>query len=501
MLAAALPLGLASACRARVPAPTRPLRLVFAARPQALDPQRHRDETTRAVLANFYEPLIERGPSLELRPRLALEWSNPEPRVWRLRLRGGVRFHDGSPFGALDVKRTLARARALRESRADADVRGVVEVRTPDDLTVELVTDRPRPLLAHRLAQLPILPRSAGDEAIRQPVGTGPYRFEKSLSRPDLKVVGGTRFDSYWGEAPAFPAFLLEVVPEDPRRLAAAQRGADLVSPLPPEALDAKGRPQGSFRALRHPTLTVAYLACRLGRLSGGAPSPFAQAPVRRALDLALDRDALVRGREREAVAADQLVPRGVAGFLEGRPRPALQRDLARQLLRESGYASGFDTTLVTPLRARGPAVDVARQLAEVGIRVQVEPVAPRELAARAVTGQAPLALLSWTADTGDAAGVFEAGLHSRRGAGGLGADNPTGYASAAVDAALLRASTEMRPDVRLEALRAVMRQALDDRPLIPLFTPLWTYGVGADVDFAPRLDAMAVAADVKPIR
>jgi hypothetical protein len=54
---------------------------------------------------------------------------------------------------------------------------------------------------------------------------------------------------------------------------------------------------------------------------------------------------------------------------------------------------------------------------------------------------------------------------------------------------------------VRLEALRAVMRQALDDRPLIPLFTPLWTYGVGADVDFAPRLDAMAVAADVKPIR
>lgn len=115
------------------------------------------------------------------------------------------------------------------------------------------------------------------------------------------------------------------------------------------------------------------------------------------------------------------------------------------------------------------------------------------------VTGQAPLALLSWTTETGDASTLFEPCLHTRRGASGLGSDNTTGYANPAVDAAIERAASEMRPESRLGELREIMRLALDDRPLIPLYSGLWTYGVGPAVEYAPRLDTLVVAADLKP--
>lgn len=491
-MAAVLAFWPASACRSRA-RPDRALRLVFAARPQSLDPQRHRDDVTRAVLAHFYEPLIARGPGLDLRPGLALEWSSAGARTWRVVLRPGVAFHDGSPFGAPDVKRTIERARTL----GDPDLRAIVEVRTPDEHTVELVTDRPRPLLPIVLARTAILPRNAGPDEIRQPNGTGPYRFDPGLSRPDRDLVAGVRFDRYWGDAPAFPSFRLEAVPEDPKRLAAAKDGADLVSPLPAEALDAKGRPLGSYRAVRRPTLSVSFLACRLGRLAGGAPSPFRDARVRRAVELALDRDAIVRGREREMVPADQLVVRGVAGYLLDRPRAATDRAAARRLLREAGFASGFESTLVAPMRARGPALEVARQLAAVGLQVRVESLPRDEMYPRMVTGQAPLSLVSWTAETGDAASVLEACLHSRRGP--LGAENTTGYASAALDAAVDRAALELRPSVRAGLLHDALRLALDERPLVPLYTPLWTDGVGSGVDLTPRLDRMAGAMDLGP--
>ena len=110
---------------------------------------------------------------------------------------------------------------------------------------------------------------------------------------------------------------------------------------------------------------------------------------------------------------------------------------------------------------------------------------------------EAPLALASWTTSTGDASSLADPVLHSPGGESGFGAENTTGYADAEVDAMILRAATEMRSEIRGRLLVGLMRRALEDLPLIPLYSPGWTYGMREGLTFTPRLDLAVFASDV----
>ena len=463
--------------------------MLFAGSPETLDPQRHQEDLTRMVLANFYEGLVELDGNLRPRAALAVEWSSPTENVWRFRLRPGVTFHDGQPFGPEDVKRTIERARSLRESKVEADVRAITTVRIVDGSTVELVTDRPRPLLLGRLAMTPILPRSAPDAEIVSPVGTGPYRFSKGSAK---EPVEGVRFERYWGPRPWSPGFRIDMEPQDEARLARA-RDFDVSCPLPERASS------DTLEIVRHPTVTVSFLVCRLTPLADGSASPFRDARVRRAVSLAIDRDQLAKGND--ARAARQLALRGVVGFVpELEQGTSVDRERARALLREAGYPDGLRTTLCLSSRGASMGAELARQLATVGIALEVAPVAWPELYRRMSTGEAPLAVASWTLSGGDPSSLFEQVAHSRTADGAFGAENTSGYASAEMDAEIEAASLDMVNVSRSRRLESIMRRAMTDLPLVPLSTPLWSYGIRKGLLFTPRLDLAVRAADIRRI-
>lgn len=476
--------------------PVRELRLIFATPPLTLDPQRHREDLTHMVLANFYEGLAAFDGNLQIRPCLAVEWTNPSDTVWRFRLRQGVRFHDGTAFGAADVQRTIERARRAEGTAVEADVRAIVEVRVLDPLTVELVTDRARPLLLAKLARTPMLPRSSSDAPITTPIGTGPYRF--AGASPNLDRVSGVRFEGYWGPVPAYPAFRIEVADGEQRRLELVRQGADLATPVSGvRTASAEG-----VRILRHRTVTTTFLLCRIAPLVGGLPSPFRDRRVRQAINMAIDRKTLVdRTGPEEAQATWQPAPPGVSGHLPDLAAPpAPDQAGARSLLREAGFPSGVRSTLLVSTRGVDAGRELARQLALVGIQLEVEPLEWAQLYARMKTGQAPLALASWSMTTGDASSLYEPVLHSAFGLPGFGEENTTGYANPAVDAAIAAASQEMKLSARVLLMERIVRLTLDDLPLIPVYTPMWTYAVGKDVGFSPRLDLAVVAAAVRPL-
>ncbi|KAA0256631.1 hypothetical protein FBQ97_07835 [Acidobacteria bacterium ACD] len=475
------------------PAPP-PLRLLLPGPPETLDPQRHHEDVTRGLLRSYYEGLVELDAELNLRPRLASDWSNPSETLWRFRLQEGVVFHDGSPFGAEDVARTLERAR-LPESKVDAVVRAIREVRVVDAATVELVTDRPRPLLLARLAQTPILPRGTPDAEVTVPVGTGPYRWNGRGEGP-TSVATGTRFERYWGPRPDFEAFEAHASTDEAAVRRAASGFADVVSPFPRELREAL--PPGGLKTVSHPTVTVSFLVCRVGPLATGRPSPVGDARVRRAVDLAIDRGALVReALEGEAVPASQLVVPGVFGF-----EPALRtrlRDVAgaRRLLAEAGLPSGLTLPIVVSPRGAAVAAVLSRQLAEAGLRLAVEPLDWTERYRRMRDAEAPLVLATWTTATGDASGLFEPLLHSSGGPEGFGSENTTGWSDPEADRWIREAASETDPAARADLLRAVMRRALRELPLVPLYSPQWTYGVRDGIGFTPRLDFSVAAPDV----
>ena len=158
----------------------------------------------RVVKQNIVETFVEKSAADgALKPRLAVSWEQTEPTTWRFKLRQGVTFHDGSPFNAAAVKRSIDRTlgKALvcsDKNKGFSDL--TLEVVPVDDYTVDIKTPRPEPILPMRLASTSIVgPNTALDKLSLAPVGTGPYTFDSWQAGQQILLK---RNDKYWGAKP-----------------------------------------------------------------------------------------------------------------------------------------------------------------------------------------------------------------------------------------------------------------------------------------------------------
>jgi len=108
-----------------------------------LDPHAQNEGPTHALAHQMYEPLLYRDMAGKIQPALATEWGpTDDPKVWRFKLRSGVKFHDGSAFTADDV--VFSMNRAMKPTSAMKELlASVTEVKKVDDMTVDLVTEGP----------------------------------------------------------------------------------------------------------------------------------------------------------------------------------------------------------------------------------------------------------------------------------------------------------------------------------------------------------------------
>src|SRR3989449_400027 len=140
-------------------------------------------------------------------PSLATAWRNLDDTTWEVRLRPGVRFHDGTPFTARDVKasfdRVLDPERKLTARGSHVQIKSVEIL---DDHSVRFKTDGPYPLFVERLAALVMqsekVIKEKGHEWMQEnPIGTGPYKLVRWTKKQEHLLV---RNDDYWGPKPAF---------------------------------------------------------------------------------------------------------------------------------------------------------------------------------------------------------------------------------------------------------------------------------------------------------
>lgn len=297
--------------------------------PLHFDPRVLTDQASWRVADAVFNGLMKKGAAGEFVPDLAESLTTEDAVVWKARLRAGVAFHDGRPLTSADVAHTF------RSLLADGFVSAkkkalevIAEVATPSPLDVEFRLKAPYASFPLQLL-LGIVPAGASVEEVdRHPVGTGPFRFVEY--RPDDRVV----FERA-APLPGAPRRLVyRIVPDTTTRALELMRGTlDLaVNSLPPDHLP---------RLERHPRLAVtirpganyAYLAFNL------RDPALKDVRVREALDLALDRRALIHGLWRDTVeeAATLLPPGHWARDEELRP-PARDLERARRLLTEAGY-------------------------------------------------------------------------------------------------------------------------------------------------------------------
>lgn len=274
----------------------------------------------------------------ELRPALADREPEPAgPNRWRIPLRTGVVFSDGSTFDSADVVATYAAVGDPEvASEISTSVAPVVSMAAdgPDVVTVELNTAAdPRPyLLIGILPSERVEAGPAADWAVNTaPVGTGPYRLD-SL-RPDQAVLVAR--DDYWGDPPQVRRLVYTYVPDDNARAQSMASGAVDGTALPPRLIDSVGSED---------VQTVGVRSADWRGVALPAGNPFtADAAARLAMNLGVDREAIVRdvlrgyGRQASTPVADAY------GAYNAEAQYVFDRDRAAGVLDDAGWRVGPD--------------------------------------------------------------------------------------------------------------------------------------------------------------
>lgn len=258
------------------------------------------DDALRGTQVGASETLVHLDAAGGVVPGLARDWSRIDPSTVRVTLRRGVVFHDGTPLTAAHAAAALTHAVAARPVlRALVGVN--LTARAVDDELLELRTDRPDPVLLHRLTspQLAILGPKAyqRDPGTPDPIGagTGPYRI---VSVQDTSGMTLDRNDAYWGGRPRLAGVDVRFLPDGPARVGALRSGEmDLVSEVP----------AGQLPTLDHGRLIEVPLPRTVSLyLIGAAGRPFAdpglRAAARTATDPALIARSVYEGRVDPAV-------------------------------------------------------------------------------------------------------------------------------------------------------------------------------------------------------
>jgi peptide/nickel transport system substrate-binding protein len=458
------------------------------AAPVSLKPNSANEELTLSVLSNVYEGLVDFDAKLAAVPALAESWHTEDDLTWVFRLRDGVRFHDGSPLEAADAARSIEWARTAPESRRHPELAEVASVTVQDPRTLVIRTREPFGALPHRLASIAIT--RPADGAGGAHVGTGPYRVVEAT--PEHTVLEA--FAGYARGAAAIRHVEFRVVPEAERRLELLRRGeVDFVIDVPAESVEELRREPG-LRLVTEKGLRVLYLGLDTVRADDpdvSVPNPFRDVRVRRAIAMAIDREALVRGPLKgQAELVDQIVAPPVFGYDAALPPRVHDVAVARRLMAEAGHGAGFGVTLdymPAKYRAMGPVVAaLARDLRVLNVDVRLRPSEPGAFLERLEGRRTAMWIIGWMSTGGDALITYNYLLHSP--VAGRGVDNG-GYSSPALDALLSQAKTLMRPEERQPLLSKAARLVADDVPVVPLYRQTDLYAVSRDLQFEPRVD------------
>ena len=284
-----------------------------------------------------------------LRPGLALSWAVDEAThtVWTFKLRPEVKFHDGSTFDAAAVvwnldklmNRAAPQYDQAQSTQAGTYFASIASYRVVDPLTVEITTKAPDAVFPYQMVNVymssPARWKEMGGDwqkVAAKPSGTGPFVLDLLVPRDRAEL---RRNSAYWdaGRIPKSDRMILRAIPDASTRLAALMSGqVDWIESPPPDAV-----PQ--LKAAGMQVVTNVYPHIWPYQLSFAAESPFRDVRLRKAANLAIDRDGLVKLLNGLALPAKGMVTPKHPWFGTPSFDITYDPDKARALLKEAGFS------------------------------------------------------------------------------------------------------------------------------------------------------------------
>jgi peptide/nickel transport system substrate-binding protein len=487
--------------------------------PESIDPHWSTLGGHIEALRHIFDGLIGQDESLTLKPALATSWRAVDDTTWEFKLREGVRFHDGSPFTAEDVKFSLERIPAVTGPMPmTLYTKRAQSAQVVDPLTIRVTTNGPAPTLPNDFTRLMIVshkigmePRNEQFNAGTAAFGTGPYKYVKWEPRGDLVME---RFDGWWGGSQPWARVIRREIPNDAARIAALKSGqVDLINYVPATDVASMRRDPslevvvGDSVYVFNVSFNLAEKLPRLARVDGREieANPFRDPRVRQAMDLAIDRRALARVvYEGLAKPMSQLMPESFFGASPNQPerRPDLAR--ARALLAEAGYPRGFETDFfATNNRLPGDGAlceAIAQQWSRIGVKANPNAVTSTVFFPASTRGEYPLQMSGWGTLTGEAAYTYAAMIHGPDPAQGFGNFNRSGYSNPEVNRLLSEATRTLDDAKRREMFIRATDISMGERPMLPIVMPQTIWAMGKNkLSFTPRVDQETLAHLITP--
>ena len=501
LLVLALVLAVASLTDAQ---PKDTLTIALPSHAPTLDPHMHFERVGVLVNINMFDSLLHRSPKLEYEPGLATSWKALNDTTWEFKLRRGVKFHNGEPLTAEDVKYSFDRVtepgKEKKKSPQYGNIRAIKEVRIVDPDTIHIATDKPFPLLLERLVYFCIVPKKhiekVGDDAFgaSAPVGTGPWKFVEWKRDQYIRLEA---FDGYWRGKPPFKYLVVRAIPEVATQIAEIKTGGvDLIRSVSADILpELKAHPQTYVSSA--PILRVHQVEFDM------RVPPFDKKLVRQAANYAIDKQALIQkimGGLGTQVAT--VVQPPAFGFdPEVKPYPYDPKK-AKALLAQAGYPNGVDITIHSAFTEFRPVFEaMAQMLTEAGIRTTAKIWDPGPAYNKFFQGEGKAthgAYGSWGYySVFDADAILHPLYHTEPG-GWIG----KWYARVeGLDPMIDQARSILDQPRRRQIYSQIQKLIKEEAPSIFLFHQYDTLGVSKKVEYAARGDEWLWLYDAKPKR
>jgi peptide/nickel transport system substrate-binding protein len=443
------------------------LQMLIEFSPNSLDPRVGVDAQSERIDELMFDSLVRKDEHFNLQPWVAEKWETPDSQTYVFHIRRAIRFHDGRPLTAHDVKWTLDSMRngTLRTPKGST-YQLVDKVETPDDFTLLVHLREPNATLLWNLSDgaFGIVPDRSGQDFNSHPIGSGPFKFVR-FDIDDQVIIA--RNDDYWAEHARLQRVRFAVVPDATTRALELRKGsADIATNALPLDTVAALKKEKDLRFLQGPGTILLYLTFNL-------QDPILKdVRVRHAIAYAIDREAILHYLFRDAGRlADSVLPPehwAYNGNIAHYPHDPVK---ANAILDSAGYARGkdgvrFHLTMKTSddQTARLQATVLQQQLRSAGIAVDIRSFEFNTFMSDVVKGAFQMYSLRLIGGNQDP-DVFEGFFHSR--SFPPKRYNRERYSNPEVDRLIDEGRRTLDQDKRKQIYGEIQRILADDLPFI----------------------------------
>jgi peptide/nickel transport system substrate-binding protein len=455
----------------------------------SLDPITSTEGETFKITENIMETLLQYGEQdTTVNPGLAKEWEvSDDGLTYTFKLQEGVKFHDGTDFNAEAVIFNFNR---WMNGNADdfpyytmfGGYKGeeghvIKEIKAIDEHTVQFVLTRPQAPFLKNLAMSPFGISSPaavekfGDKYRENPVGTGPFKFVEWKQNDRIVLE---KNENYWQKGlPKLNKLIFRVIPENSARMNALVNGEIDVMDGLNNSDEANIKSNDKLQVIKRPSMNVGYLGFTVNR------PPFDNKLVRQALNYAIDKEAIINAfYGGQAIPAVNAMPPSIEGYNDSVKDYPYDLEKAKALLKEAGFANGFEMDLwampvARPYMPEGMKVAevIQESFSKIGVKAKIQSVDWATYLDKAAKGEFDAFMLGWTGDNGDADNF----LYTLLDKDSIGSNNYSFYANDSLHDVLIKAQTESDQEKRNVLYKQAQEIIKDDAPWVPLVhsTPL----------------------------